>query len=570
MLLLFPERLFLKNSMKISKLIILLIVVIIACFLRLYKLDSLPPGMYVDEASQGYNAYSILLTGKDEYGKEFPLLLRAFGTYASPLYAYISTIPIGLFDLTIFSTRILSAISGISLVLITYFLIRKLLEQSEILSILCALIVAISPWSILFSRAAFEANFALTLFSLSVLFFVYSLEKNWLLLPATFLLALSTYAYQSERIVAGLFLAGFLYVFRKQFLNKKYMYFSFILFIILFLPQILILGSPGASIRLTQLSYISRFTSENYNGFLVFNYLIIVMNIIKEFLSQYFAYFSLRNIFFDPDPQLIRSIPGLSVFYAWMIVPFLFGIKEIIDKKNFVFNKIILLVLIISPIPAALVTDPFSTLRTLPLFWIFSIIIGFGLIKIIHHINNKYIVTIVVAIFSIMTVTSLYSSYFIQLKFQRSADWGYGYQQLVQETMKLHNEHFVIDENSTPLYIDVAFYKKYDPSLIQAFVNPKIKNNYYSLTEFNPNYKIDNIEIRSVVWRADIYKNQILVGSPIAISDQQAEEHSLHFIFEIKDLAGNTIFRGFRTDPIEKCDPKKNKEISPLCLNLKN
>lgn len=59
---------------------------------RLYGLISVPSSVYWDEASIGYNAYSILKTGKDEWGEFLPLHFRAFGEFKLPVYIY-STIP---------------------------------------------------------------------------------------------------------------------------------------------------------------------------------------------------------------------------------------------------------------------------------------------------------------------------------------------------------------------------------------------------------------------------------------------------------------------------------------------
>ena len=48
---------------------LLLIILIFAFGLFTYRLETNPPGLYADEASTGYNIYSIVKTGKDEYGK---------------------------------------------------------------------------------------------------------------------------------------------------------------------------------------------------------------------------------------------------------------------------------------------------------------------------------------------------------------------------------------------------------------------------------------------------------------------------------------------------------------------
>src|SRR3989344_8264957 len=95
------------------KMMVIFLVLLLGIFLRFYKLDVIPNGIDSDEASQGYDAYSILKTGKDRYGESFPIFLRSFGNYQSPLYTYLTIIPISLFDLSVLATRLVSAISGI-------------------------------------------------------------------------------------------------------------------------------------------------------------------------------------------------------------------------------------------------------------------------------------------------------------------------------------------------------------------------------------------------------------------------------------------------------------------------
>ena len=107
-----------------KKIIILLLILFLGTFLRFYKLDSIPAGVYIDEASHGYNAYSLLLTGKDEWGKQFPIFLKEFGNYPSPLYTYISILPIKIFGLSVFSIRFISALSGVLLILFTFLVIN--------------------------------------------------------------------------------------------------------------------------------------------------------------------------------------------------------------------------------------------------------------------------------------------------------------------------------------------------------------------------------------------------------------------------------------------------------------
>jgi len=161
-----------KNSI----VIILVGILLIASFLRLYTLSEIPNGLYVDEAEIGYNAYSILQTGKDEFGKSFPLFIRSFNVYAPPLYMYLTTIPIYLFGLSIFSARFVSAISGVITTFLIYFIFKKI-SPKKYFPLLGAFLFAISPWSIFFSRGAFEANFALCILSFAIYFLVYAKER---------------------------------------------------------------------------------------------------------------------------------------------------------------------------------------------------------------------------------------------------------------------------------------------------------------------------------------------------------------------------------------------------------
>ena len=62
----------------------LALVLAAACILRFYRLDEIPAGFFIDEASIGYNAFSISETGADEHGKRFPFFSRPSATTRIP------------------------------------------------------------------------------------------------------------------------------------------------------------------------------------------------------------------------------------------------------------------------------------------------------------------------------------------------------------------------------------------------------------------------------------------------------------------------------------------------------
>lgn len=217
--------------------------------------------------------------------------------------------------------------------------------------------------------------------------------------------------------------------------------------------------------------------------------------------------------------------------------------------------------LLVSPIPAALVRDPFYTLRALPLFWGLTIVIAIGIIKIMAVLNRK-LKTLMILVILLLSLSSLYSSYFVLLNFERSDIYGYPYQKFVELSANFPDNHFLLDsQEKSPTYIWIAFYKKFNPKKIQEISAPRINNNYYGDIPFNGRYLLDNIEIRPIYWEDDIYKDQILVGTTLAISQKQAEGHRLTKVFQISDYSGKAYLVGYQTNPRQHCLQEANEGL---------
>ena len=96
---------------------------ILAAFLRYYMLGTIPLGLNNDETAIGYNAYTILQSGKDEYGTSFPLYFRSFDDYKLPVYIYMTSINEKIFGATPFAVRFPSALFGSLSVIAIYLLV---------------------------------------------------------------------------------------------------------------------------------------------------------------------------------------------------------------------------------------------------------------------------------------------------------------------------------------------------------------------------------------------------------------------------------------------------------------
>ena len=236
---------------------VLIIIVVVGALLRFYKLSQIPNGFYIDEAAIGYNSYSLLKTGEDEYGKSFPIFLKSFNAYSSPLYAYLSTIPIALFGLNVFSVRFLSAFLGSLSILIFYGILGKIkIIKKDYIRLLGAFIFAISPWNIFFSRGAYEANLVLFMILLSFYLFLDESKKYWKLLLSISVLSLSTYAYQANRLISFTLLPLIIVKRgRKDLLNKKNII-AVLIFCVIQIPQFVLLFTPAFRSRAVGLFYI--------------------------------------------------------------------------------------------------------------------------------------------------------------------------------------------------------------------------------------------------------------------------------------------------------------------------
>lgn len=528
------------------RVLLLVIMLVLGIALRLYRLDDIPPGLNPDEASIGYNAYSLLETGKDRYGETLPLAFRSLGTYILPVYTYLTIIPTAIFGPTIFSARFISAVSSIVLIIITLAVVFEIKKISFRSRLLAGLFISISPWAVYFGRGGHEISLSLTFFALSILLFIKSLSNpKWIIL--TLLIAgLSGMTYYTERYLNLIFFPLLLWLFKDKFIKyKKFLLIGIVLFLIIQLPQLFLIQSEAFSRRIEQVNYWNdKFVSGPFAK----------IAILKEFTSHYLEYFSPRSLFVDPDPQGARSMPDLSIFYIWMIIPLWFGIKFLWKNRSDPVLKTLLLLLIVSPIPAALTKDPFYSLRALLFFWVLTIIISFGADYLIGRIKIKSMGIILSIIVLLISLISLYNSYFILLNYERGDNYGYEYKELVNKLKEYPGKKIVIDSSRViGAQIWIPFYAKIDPLHYQQQISDKIKNSYYNNTDLEIETKIDNFDIRPIIWHKDICEDEILVGDQLAISDEQAQEHKLTLLFPVTGLDGKTKLTAYITNPRAKC-----------------
>ena len=165
--------------------LILFAILLLGLTLRIYKISEMP--LYGDELTMVYDSYSLLKTGKDQTGAAFPLTFK-MGAGRPAGYIYFSIPFVALFGPGIWGARSLSLISGLGIIVLMYYLGKKLFNEK--IGLIASLLTSISLWDIYLSRAGFETHFALFLALLGIVAFLY---KKYILMSIAWGLAIFTY-----------------------------------------------------------------------------------------------------------------------------------------------------------------------------------------------------------------------------------------------------------------------------------------------------------------------------------------------------------------------------------------
>lgn len=147
--------------------VLILAIVVIASFFRLWQLDSLPVGLFPDEAANGQDALLILS------GQHSPFFERGLGR--ETLYFYLLAGSIGLFGIGVWQIHIISALIGILTVIVTWLLAKRLFNER--VAFLASFFLATSIWHTTLSRTGFRA-ILIPLLSTLFFYFVYLAFKE--------------------------------------------------------------------------------------------------------------------------------------------------------------------------------------------------------------------------------------------------------------------------------------------------------------------------------------------------------------------------------------------------------
>ena len=322
-----------------KKYLILIGILILAAFLRLYSLDKFPIGLNADEAALGYNAYSLIQTGKDEHGATWPMVFRSFDDYKLPAYVYLDIPFVVAFGLNVWSVRLPSALLSIASVFLVYLLVSALKifsdkKKDHVFALVSVFLLAVSPWHLQFSRGAWEVNVGTFFLILGVYGFIKGLKNSRYLSLFSLSLALSLYTYQTPRIVAPLLVVALILIYRKSLFKKenlKGIIVAAAIGLALLIPVAFQLLSKEGQSRFSgvsifadsgPLSYVleQRRTSANPNSIITKIKYNRYTAYAGDFLKNYLSHYSPKFLFISGDVIDRSRVPGFGQTYSVLSV----------------------------------------------------------------------------------------------------------------------------------------------------------------------------------------------------------------------------------------------------------
>lgn len=476
----------------------LLFIVLLAGFLRFYRLGTNPPSLDWDEASLGYNAWSLLQTGRDEFGNSWPLTIRSFGDYKPPLYTYLLIPTFYILGRSEFSVRFPSALAGTLTILVTYFLVIELLEEVKYKNLLkyapplASFLLAISPWHLQFSRIAFEANLGLFFFVAGMWQFIRWLKgsSTRAVFFSSLLFSFALMSYHSLRLVAPLIIVVALVIYRDKIFqllstNKRLVYVALVptvltVFTIAYTVFVQKVGqarfSETSIFTITKLldtpkSRIERFNENpidkivNHRDFIY----------AKQYIAGYMDHFSLRFWLLDGDRIDRHRAPDVGLLYFWEFPFLIVGFWKII--KSIRRNKPIQLLLawfFLAPAASAATGGTPSAVRSLiflPTFQIFTaigIVVIFGMIGELKKKNVlALLLSTVYSMLCVFEIVHYFHQYYVHAPIEYAKAWQYGYKEVVRRVIegRKNVDQIIVTTSYDQPYIYFLWYGDYDPAM---------------------------------------------------------------------------------------------------------
>jgi 4-amino-4-deoxy-L-arabinose transferase-like glycosyltransferase len=432
--------------------------------------------MNADELSFGYNAYSLVKTGKDEYGATLPMRLKSFGDYKLPLYSYIATAPIALIGLNETAVRFPAFVAGVLLPFIVYLLVKKLFEDDN-KALMAGFLVAVSPLFGEMTRHAHEGTIMIVFLLAAIYFLIKVMEEvsyRNISLFSLFML-LSLFSYHIARVFA-VFLVGYLliHLLKRGRARKNLFTITILILPLLFfgitelrnspqrLKNLVFYNNSGFTLRINELR-------GEHDAQMLHNKFTQSVVLLS---SEYLKYFSPQFLVIGETSNPRFGYPGISPVTAVEYV-FIFVGLYYLFKNQEKYRHLLVLLFLLSPIPASLAWQEYSVNRSFFILVPGLMLAAYGFIEALKEnkgINRNVVLIGTTGLFVFFNFLSwdFYFNHYPK-RAQVIRAWECGNREMalfIKKNYNRFNKFYITRKNGQP-YISLLFYLQYPPEKYQ-------------------------------------------------------------------------------------------------------
>jgi hypothetical protein len=439
-------------------------------FLHLVQLDDLPAGFYIDESALAYNAWSIALTGADEYGTPCPLFFRSFGNYHDPAMVYLLAPLLKLGGPEKWLARAPAAVLHV-LAALAFALLAHEHVRNRYLALAGAAVFGLLPWGFALSRSVMAGYMPMLL----------GMNLGWWALLRSMRLgsprlaglsalawAFAMYAHSIGRPMTAVLLVCFVLSFNRGLLDRWRCFAVFCAtYLVALVPMMIaVLDSPALTERFAILS-----VWRDSPGTII---------VLERIAIRYAEYFSPEYLFITGDGNLRHHTRLRGELYLFLIPFLLAGLYQTVRAfARSPESRLLLLALLTYPVAAALTISHMHSTRSLngaPV-WCLLAVVGLSFLWSVGPWVRRGLA--VFGIFALVEVGEYLADYFGPYA-QRSRPAFDAYlteslehacdQLRSDETLYISQSMFSrsVDEDFRPIfYAHVLFFCKIPPAIYQ-------------------------------------------------------------------------------------------------------
>lgn len=456
---------------------IVFLLIVIGFAIRVLGITDIPSGVNQDEASIGYEAFSILNTGCDRNANSFPVHLVSWGSGQNALYAYLSIPFVHFLGLNIFSVRIVNALFSCLSLFIFYLLFKSISDKRK--SLIALALLTICPWSIMSARWGLESNIFPPLFLLAVFFLVKGISSSQKYFPVSFLtFAICLYSYGTSYLIIPLFFLFVIpYLLHKKKISLSSLTFSLTLFVITALPIIIFVIINHFNLHQIQFGGITIPKLETNRTTVIFN--LFNGDFVQTLIKNTIRFMSI--MFIQTDGNEYNSISSIGTIFFISFPFFIIGFINIIKNKQFINNPnhfIFFSWLLCSIILGCTSHVNINRINIIFIPILYFTIFGFFDVEnMLKPEYKKHYPSFLIGLY-IIYFGFFCGYYFFVFKEEIKTSFSYGLGNAIQYAEKIKNNDTInITTNTINMpYIYVCFYNQTDPANFRKTVVYKDNN----------------------------------------------------------------------------------------------